>query len=49
MQEFPPKSKLDSQLYGDNTSTITKEHLEPNLGGVTVEQVMKQFNITRMN
>uniref|UniRef100_A0A0R0IXL0 Lipoxygenase n=1 Tax=Glycine max TaxID=3847 RepID=A0A0R0IXL0_SOYBN len=32
------QSKLDSQLYGDNTSTITKQHLEPNLGGLTVEQ-----------
>ncbi|XP_058750359.1 linoleate 9S-lipoxygenase-like [Vicia villosa] len=37
LQNFPPKSSLDSQLYGDNTSTITKEHLEPNMGGVTVE------------
>ncbi|KAK7255639.1 hypothetical protein RIF29_29054 [Crotalaria pallida] len=40
LQEFPPKSKLDTQLYGDNTSTITKEHLEPNLGGLTVEQAI---------
>ncbi|MCH79450.1 lipoxygenase, partial [Trifolium medium] len=36
LEEFPPKSKLDSKLFGDNTSTITKEQLEPNLGGVTV-------------
>ena len=43
LQEFPPKSKLDSQLYGDNTSTITKENLEPNLGGLTVEQVNSHF------
>jgi linoleate 9S-lipoxygenase len=41
MQEFPPKSKLDSQLYGDNTSTITKENLEPNMDGVTVEQAIQ--------
>ncbi|XP_027334454.1 linoleate 9S-lipoxygenase-like isoform X2 [Abrus precatorius] len=41
LQEFPPKSKLDSQLYGDNTSTITKEQLEPNLGGLTVEQAIQ--------
>ncbi|KAL2337926.1 hypothetical protein Fmac_012372 [Flemingia macrophylla] len=40
LEEFPPKSKLDSQLYGDNTSTITREHLEPNLGGFTVEQAI---------
>lgn len=44
MQEFPPKSKLDSQLYGDNTSKITKEQLEPNMGGVTIEQVITQFS-----
>ncbi|KAG5036395.1 hypothetical protein JHK86_017235 [Glycine max] len=42
--EFPPKSKLDSQLYGDNTSTITKQHLEPNFGGLTVEQSMLRGN-----
>lgn len=41
LQEFPPKSKLDSQLYGENTSTITREHLEPNLGGLTVEQAIQ--------
>ena len=41
MQEFPPRSKLDRQVYGDHTSTITKEHLAPNLGGLTVEQVIK--------
>ncbi|RDX63288.1 Linoleate 9S-lipoxygenase, partial [Mucuna pruriens] len=41
LEEFPPKSKLDSQLYGDNTSTITREHLEPNLGGLTVEQAIQ--------
>ncbi|XP_058745333.1 linoleate 9S-lipoxygenase-like [Vicia villosa] len=41
LQEFPPKSKLDIQLYGDNTSTITKEHLETNMGGVTVEQAIQ--------
>ncbi|CAJ1955474.1 unnamed protein product [Sphenostylis stenocarpa] len=39
-QEFPPRSKLDTQAYGDHTSIITKEHLEPNLGGLTVEQAI---------
>ncbi|GAU50603.1 hypothetical protein TSUD_410130 [Trifolium subterraneum] len=37
LQEFPPKSKLDSQLYGDNTSTITKENLEPNMEPLAIE------------
>ncbi|GAU50192.1 hypothetical protein TSUD_408800 [Trifolium subterraneum] len=39
--EYPPKSKLDSQLYGDNTTTITKEHLEPYMDGVTIEQAIQ--------
>ncbi|KAL5160578.1 Linoleate 9S-lipoxygenase 1 [Glycine soja] len=40
LQEFPPKSKLDPAEFGDQTSTITKEHLEINLGGLTVEQAL---------
>ncbi|KAL5062717.1 hypothetical protein RYX36_024454 [Vicia faba] len=41
LQEFPPKSKLDRQLFGDNTSKVTKEHLQPNMCGVTVEQAIQ--------
>ncbi|AET01652.2 putative linoleate 9S-lipoxygenase [Medicago truncatula] len=40
LQEFPPKSKLNSQDYGDNTSTITKEQLQLNMDGVTVEEAI---------
>jgi len=36
---FPPQSKLDPNVYGDQTSTITKEHLESNTDGLTVEKV----------
>ncbi|WJX92142.1 Lox2p [Trifolium repens] len=39
--EYPPKSKLDSQLYGDNTTTITKEQLESYLDGINVEQAIQ--------
>ncbi|KAL2332253.1 hypothetical protein Fmac_019834 [Flemingia macrophylla] len=41
LQEFPPRSKLDSNVYGDHTSQITKEHLEPNLEGLTVDEAIQ--------
>ncbi|XP_061360233.1 uncharacterized protein LOC133304241 [Gastrolobium bilobum] len=40
LQEFPPRSQLDATVYGDQTSTITKENLETNLDGVTVEEAL---------
>ncbi|KAG5000635.1 hypothetical protein JHK87_021707 [Glycine soja] len=40
LKEFPPQSKLDPSLYGDQSSTITKEHLEINMDGVTVEEAL---------
>ncbi|XP_058743495.1 seed linoleate 9S-lipoxygenase-like [Vicia villosa] len=40
LQEFPPTSTLDATVYGDQSSTITKEHLETNLGGLTIEEAL---------
>ncbi|XP_057455133.1 seed linoleate 9S-lipoxygenase-like [Lotus japonicus] len=40
LQEFPPRSNLDVAIYGDRTSRITKENLEINLGGLTVEEAL---------
>ncbi|TXG66020.1 hypothetical protein EZV62_007295 [Acer yangbiense] len=36
--EFPPASKLDSKLYGDQNSTVTAKHIESNLNGLTVNE-----------
>ncbi|KAJ1420343.1 PLAT/LH2 domain [Sesbania bispinosa] len=41
LQEFPLKSKLDSGVYGDHTSTITKEHIELNLDGLTADEAIQ--------
>ncbi|XP_057455131.1 seed linoleate 9S-lipoxygenase-like [Lotus japonicus] len=40
LQEFPPKSTLDVNGFGDQNSTLTKEHLEINLGGLTVDEAL---------
>ncbi|XP_027336926.1 seed linoleate 9S-lipoxygenase-like isoform X2 [Abrus precatorius] len=45
LQEFPPQSTLDPTLYGDQTSTITKEQLEINMGGVTVDQAIGSLRL----
>ncbi|NP_001235189.1 lipoxygenase [Glycine max] len=45
LQEFPPKSTLDPATYGDQTSTITKQQLEINLGGVTVEEAISAHRL----
>ncbi|KAL5068732.1 hypothetical protein RYX36_019619 [Vicia faba] len=42
LQEFPPQSKLDHRFYGDQSSKITKEHIEINLDGLTVDEAIKE-------
>ncbi|KAK3197816.1 hypothetical protein Dsin_021231 [Dipteronia sinensis] len=42
LEEFPPASKLDSKLYGDQNSTITAKHIESNLDGLTVDKAIEK-------
>ncbi|XP_048324248.2 probable linoleate 9S-lipoxygenase 5 [Ziziphus jujuba] len=42
LQEFPPTSKLDREVYGDQTSAITEEHIKGNLDGLTVDEAIKK-------
>ncbi|EXB56580.1 putative linoleate 9S-lipoxygenase 5 [Morus notabilis] len=45
LQQFPPTSKLDPKVYGDHTSTITKEHIEHNLNGLSVDEAIKNSKL----
>uniref|UniRef100_A0A2N9GTJ4 Lipoxygenase n=1 Tax=Fagus sylvatica TaxID=28930 RepID=A0A2N9GTJ4_FAGSY len=45
LEEFPPTSKLDPKVYGDQTSTITKEHIENNIDGLTIEEAIKKHRL----
>ncbi|KAJ4824049.1 hypothetical protein Tsubulata_038929 [Turnera subulata] len=38
--EFPPKSKLDANLYGNQDSSITEENIKNNLDGYSVDEVI---------
>ncbi|PIN09460.1 Linoleate 9S-lipoxygenase [Handroanthus impetiginosus] len=41
LQRFPPISKLDSQVYGNQDSIITREDVEKNMNGLTVEEAIE--------
>ena len=40
MQEFPPVSKLDPKVYGDQASSIRAIHIENSLDGFTINEVL---------
>lgn len=40
LQEFPPKSGLDPEIYGNQNSSITREHIDKNMNGYSVEKAI---------
>ncbi|GMI96000.1 Arabidopsis thaliana lipoxygenase 5 [Hibiscus trionum] len=49
LKEFPPVSKLDPKEFGHQKSTITREHIECNMNGLTVEEALKQNKLFILN
>ncbi|XP_050940666.1 probable linoleate 9S-lipoxygenase 5 [Cucumis melo] len=49
LQEFPPKSTLDPNIYGDQTSKITEEHIQDGLDGLTVDEALEKKKLYILN
>ncbi|GKV42758.1 hypothetical protein SLEP1_g50132 [Rubroshorea leprosula] len=47
--EFPPASILDPKVYGNQNSTITEEHIENNMNGLTVEKAIRNNKLFILN
>lgn len=41
LKEFPPTSKLDVEVYGNQNSSIKPQDIEKNLNGLVVDEVLK--------
>ncbi|XP_059302515.1 linoleate 9S-lipoxygenase 6 [Lycium ferocissimum] len=49
LQEFPPKSNLDPQVYGNQNSTITAKHIEDKLDGLTIDEAINTNKLFILN
>lgn len=41
VKEFPPKSKLDPKVYGNQNSSIMAEHIRMNMNGISIEDALR--------
>ncbi|KAL5541595.1 hypothetical protein UlMin_009305 [Ulmus minor] len=41
LEEFPPKSKLDPEQYGNQNSSIREEHIKEYLNGLTIDEAIE--------
>ncbi|KAL1543238.1 Linoleate 9S-lipoxygenase 5 [Salvia divinorum] len=42
LEEFPPRSKLDTEVYGNQDSVITREEMEKNMNDLTVDEAIEK-------
>ncbi|XP_052194519.1 probable linoleate 9S-lipoxygenase 5 [Diospyros lotus] len=45
LKEFPPASSLDPEAYGNQSSSITRDHIKNNLDGLTVEEAIESSRL----
>ncbi|KAF3653017.1 putative linoleate 9S-lipoxygenase 5 [Capsicum annuum] len=49
LKEFPPTSKLDHKVFGNQNSSITEDHLVNKIDGLTIEQAIKENRLFLLN
>ncbi|XP_060173223.1 probable linoleate 9S-lipoxygenase 5 [Lycium barbarum] len=49
LKEFPATSKLDPKIYGDQTSKITRDQMQNQLGGLTIEKAIEANRLFILN
>ncbi|KAH7846228.1 hypothetical protein Vadar_011492 [Vaccinium darrowii] len=45
LQKFPPTSNLDPKVYGNQGSSITRDHIINNLDGLTIEEAIRNSKL----